>query len=615
MVRALRSVAGVLAAAISLTQGVSVLAASEQSPGTPYELACRLSPDRNPHSYLSWWAAVVDDAQYQSWFWNEIVPFGTQDRCRAGVQRTFWERAVPENWAPVPDIGGWPWERGGYYTQTFWLRAVPENWAPVPDIGGWPWATGGYFTQNLWLHAVPDNWGLVADIGGWKRPGGYYRQWFWLHAVPDQWAAVPHIGGWTGLGGYYTQWFWLHAVPDDWAPSPQFVIDGRNNKGSYNFWFYHFASARDLARRDGPAAGEAPEGGYYDTEFRRRWGLEHPHYIRLLELAGGYLKAADQQGALLVDNWFAPDARAVVIFTFDMEGTRSEACALTNALRAQGIPATFFLVGTTVQAIARDPEWKRCLRNFDIGNHTQTHLGTDGLVAHGLLAAFPDADQIREITAADASIRRVFGPVAADSFRTPWTDGRKAFDASVARNLLAQTGPGGSSIIKADSSIATVSGYAVRSGFRPSPGLAHLFLQDFPYPFTVQTGPNGAQLTEFPFSYPSDWAAGAILHLDSRSVPSSRDDPGYAVNLWKDIFDGVVQVRGMMVLAMHPWIQAGGGRDPEGLRELIAYMKSTPGVYFSDMHEAAQRFRSFATVPRLAETSARHPQPPDLKAE
>jgi len=613
----LLSVAFMLTPAILLVQGVNVLAAPDEGAETPTALACLLSPSRNPTGYLTWWRAVADDTRYQDWFWKEIVPIGSGDRCRAEVQRTFWEHAVPENWAMVPDIGLWPWATGGYYTQTFWLLAVPENWASVANIGGWPWATGGYYTQNLWLRAVPENWAIEPDIGGWPRAAsGYYRQWFWLHAVPDQWAPRPDIGGWKSPGGYYAQWFWLHAVPDDWAPSPQFAIDGQGYKGYYDFWFYHFATARDLAPRDGPAVEGPHAGGYYDTEFRQLWGLEHPHYIGLLELAGGYLKAAEQQGPLLVDNWFAPDAHAVVILTFDMEGTRSEACAVTNVLRANGIPATFFLVGKTVQAIARDPVWRSCLRSFDVANHTQTHFGTHGLVAHGLMSAFPDADQISEIGGADAALRRVFGPVAADSFRAPWTDGAKAFDGSVARNLLALRGPDGSSRIKTDSSIATVSGYAVRNGFRPAPGLGHLFLQDFPYPFTVKAGSNPSQLTDFPFSYPSDLAAGSILHFDNRSVPPGRYDPGYAVNLWKSVFDDVYQEKGVIVLLLHPWIQARGGRDPDGLRDLIAYMKRAPGVYFSDLHEAAQRFRSFATASaRLAETGVPHPGPPDLPAE
>jgi peptidoglycan/xylan/chitin deacetylase (PgdA/CDA1 family) len=290
---------------------VPVFAASPfPSPQTPAQLACDLSPANDPGDYTRWWAAVPGNGTYVSWLWNQIVPNATASSCHQDTAQTFWQQAVPGNWVPIGNIGGWPWASGGYYTQVLWLQAIPGNWATVPNIGGWPWASGGFYTQTFWLHAVPDNWALIGDIGNWPwSGGGYYTQWFWLHAVADNWASVADIGGWawpsggyytqwtwlhavpdgwrqigdiggwrSSTGGYYTQWLWLHAVPDNWMPSaslrlghlpeptanPMFAV---GDQGYYRFWFWEAAVPDEWRQVANIGGWPWPNGGYYTQRF------------------------------------------------------------------------------------------------------------------------------------------------------------------------------------------------------------------------------------------------------------------------------------------------------------------------------------------------------------
>ena len=764
--------ASIVAVPVLAAPRATALAASPfPAPASANELACDLSPASNPGDAPSWWAAVPQSSTMAGWFWNDIMPGNAATPCRADTAATFWARAVPGNWAPVGNIGGWPWATGGYYTQTLWLLAVPEGWAPVANmggwpsatggyyaqwlwlhavpenaagignVGGWPWATGGYYTQWLWLHAIPDNWAFVDDIGGWpwatggyyaqwfwlhavpddladagaspSALGGYYRQWFWLHAVPDNWSGTGNIGGWpwsgggyytqwfwlhavaddwatvagiTGApwssGGYYKQWFWLHAVPDNWAgvsdiggwpwtsggyftqwlwlhavpdswaarlglalghrPAPTAVqgyvqdgqgyfrywfwegavpdawrpvaniggwtaatdgwytqwfwlhaapdqwarraamaVGGTAGAGYYDYTFYHYAVARDFAWRTSLSLGGSQGAGYYDWWFHGSAGQSFPHYRQHMSLAGGYLAGATT--VVPASTWFAPDAQAVVAFTFDTEGAEVESCAVSSVLRKHRVAASFYLVGLTADVLT--PNWAQCLSGFDIQDHTVDHPGAWDMAPRTFLDTLPSGDQVHEIRDDVARIRARLPGASVTSLRVPWCDSNETLDGSVLQSAVA-------SGMTSDRSVITIPRAAAQAGVVPSLGLAQLSLSAFPSPFTVTTG-SGA-LVEFPFTYPSDWTAQGIHGLNPRDPPPSPGAPGYAVSLWEQEFDEVYAQHGVMVVLMHPWVQAPGGRTPAGLDALIAYMQAKPGVRFTTATTANQSFRRTA---------------------
>jgi peptidoglycan/xylan/chitin deacetylase (PgdA/CDA1 family) len=556
------------------------------------QLACNLSPLSNPEHYRRWWEQVPRRATYARWLWKEILPRAT-GACAEDARATFWTHAVPDEWVAVRARAGWPAPRGGYYAQTLWLRAVPRGWARRAPEAGWPARAGGYYAQTLWLQAVPDAWVKRAELtvgrGGYRQPHqGYYRHTLLERAVPDGWAPEADIGGWHARsGGYYAQWFWLAAVPASWAPREELALDGRARRGFYEHWLYHLGVPRDLAWRDELSLGGTRGSGYYTYWFRRHFARTHPHYRRLERLAGGYLKAAAKQGPAPVDRWFAPDARAVVVLTFDAEGNWAENCAIARALRAAGVTATFYVLGGTALEVERDPVWRACLGGFDIANHTQTHGNHVGFAGH------PDAEQLAELGEADAHLRRVFAPHAPDSFRTPFCDNYKTFDGGVLRNLLAVPGR-----FRADSSIPTVSPVLAKAGLLPPLALRLYALADFPYPFVVP-GPAGGRLIEVPFVYPSDSAARGHLRLETAGVTASRPDQRHALDVWKAIFDDVYAKRGVMVTLMHPQFQSRNGTPPDALIALVAHMQAREGVHFSTVHDVTARFeRHLAERPR-----------------
>jgi peptidoglycan/xylan/chitin deacetylase (PgdA/CDA1 family) len=662
-VRALRQLLLSAAALLALLPALWLSATSASaappyaSPSSADQLARDLSPASNPGSYASWWTAVARNGTYANWFWYDIMPNSSGNASRIDTVTTFWTQAVPGNWAPVPNIGGWPWASGGYYSQWLWLHAVPDNWAPVAGIQGWPWARGGYYTQWLWLHAIPDNWAMVGRVGGWPwASGGYYTQWLWLHAIPDNWARVANIGGWPwasggyytqwfwlhaagdnwapalgrtmgrlpavaahpgyvqddqgyyrywfweaavpdnwltvsniggwpwASGGYYTQWFWLHAAPDKWAFGPTMAIDGSAGAGYFDYGFYHFATLHDFAWRDALSLGGSSGAGYFDYWYHGQMGKTIAHYQQLLDVAGGYL--ANASTFLPVSSWYDPSAQAVVAFTFDTEGLDVETCAVTDVLRRQGVPATFYLVGWTADELT--PAWSKCLTGMEVQNHTANHYGSFLYTPETLVNTFPDAVQYDEIHGNVATVRSAIPSATMSGFRTPWCDGNKSFDKSVIRNALA-------SGMTSDSSIATIPDQARLAGVVPPLGLAQFSLSRFPSPFVVGSA-NGARLAELPFTYPSDWTAGLVNGLDPYSAAPTPGAPGYAVTLWEKEFDEIYAQHGIMVVLMHPALQGGAGRYPDGLDQLITYMKSKPGVAFTTAAAADKNFQA-ATGP------------------
>jgi peptidoglycan/xylan/chitin deacetylase (PgdA/CDA1 family) len=477
------------------------------------------------------------------------------------VRRVFWTQAVPEEWVSVPNIGGWPHASGGYYAQTLWLRAVPENWAPRPELS----LGRGVYAQ---------------------RGQGYYRQALWEKAIPD-----------GDASGYYARTFWDHAVPEEWASRAELAVGGRGGRGHYTFWLYHFAVPRDFAWRDDLPADGAPGASYYGHHLYGAVAGRAP-YRALIDAARGHLRGAVH--GVEARRWFGGDARAVVVLSFDTEGTPDEVCAVTDVLRAESVPATFYVVGSTARAWGDDARVRACLDGFDVGSHTDGHPGQGGFptpeAARKLLDTIDADGQRREIETGDRAVRAVFPEAPVDGFRTPWCDSYRAFDASVARTLATAQRPDGATAVRSDSSVATVARTTRRRGVVPAPGLMHSAVNDFPFPFLVESGAAGVPpLVELPFAYPSDFAAWAFFKLDPTAEPPARDAPGYAVNVWKDVLDEVHAREGTMVVLLHPFIQAAKGRRPDGLAAFVRFAKTKDGLRFATAHEAAERYRAFAT--------------------
>lgn len=296
-----------LVACTTLLIASSALATPHPEPEDAGQLACNLSPDANPIEYRGWWREVEHAPEYRRWFWEEIVPGRLSGSCAATVERLFWERAVPENWAWTGAMEGWyqP-DGGGYYTQTLWLKAVPDNWVRVDDLGGWYLPRGGYYTQTFWSRAVPENWGPVVGALGDETHQGYYRYWFWRgavaknwverswklgsvdglgyyrfflwgHAVPGGWADQPAFAGWRDpSGGYYEQSLWLHAVPQNWLAydgetfslgQDLYGVDG-DDQGHYRRYFWEYAVPENWSMRSDFVDGWPwHQGGYYTQLF------------------------------------------------------------------------------------------------------------------------------------------------------------------------------------------------------------------------------------------------------------------------------------------------------------------------------------------------------------
>lgn len=615
-------------------------------------LACNLSPQANPSGYMSWWQQVSTNPIYQSQFWYDIVPNQTS-ACRIDVANTLWNSAVPDNWVFVANIGDWPWDSGGYFTQTLWLHAIPEEWAPIANTGGWnaptggyyaqyfwlhavpgnlhsvanigdwPWATGGYYTQWLWLHAVPDDWAPVDKMGDWPWDwGGYYGQWLWLHAVPQNLAVVPNIGGWgSSSGGYYAQWFWLHAVPDNWASrqaestwpwdwggyyaqnlwltiipdhagsayydttlwtkaAPQqwarvanLNIGGDSNVGYYYNWLYRFGTASGIAPRDDAILNGDSAVGYYAYQLQ----IVHKNdaaLAPLTSLAGGYL--ANAASFKPVNQWYKSDAKAVVIFTFDAEGDRSQSCALRDVLNRHAVTATFFVMGPSI------PEIAPCISGFDVQNHTVDHPPVSNpWDTLGFLSTYTTAGQISEIANQNAALKAAIPGINPTAFRTPWCDGSKSFDNSVAHSLLAAG-------MTTDSSIAV---QMPAANGTPIPAeIRNYSVINNPSPFIIKTE-NGKNLVEFPFAFPSDYEAMAY-GLNQNAGDPSRTNSTYAVNEWKNVFDQIYARRGTMVVIMHPWLQMDDAANTGAVDDLLTYMQSKSGTYFSNMTEARNKLRT-----------------------
>src|SRR5262249_53339425 len=147
----------------------------------------------------------------------------------------------------------------------------------------------------------------------------------------------------------------------------------------YDFWLYHFASVRGFA------------GGYYDRALNEKLARTQQFYGERTFTQGGYLLAGVTPAQ--VDHWFDPDARLVVVLTFDTEGLPdqivAETCAVTDVLRAHRVPGTFFVVAAMAELVDANPVWHACLDGFEIANHTYRHPGRREMMPRGLFATYP----------------------------------------------------------------------------------------------------------------------------------------------------------------------------------------------------------------------------------
>ena len=110
-----------------------------------------------------------------------------------------------------------------------------------------------------------------------------------------------------------------------------------------------------------------------------------------------------------------------------------------------------------------------------------------------------------------------------------------------------------------------------------------LMADDRPYEVLGDGKPTG--LVELPVEwilddFPYFW-------MDRTSTVRPTMTPDEVLSIWKGEFDGAYQERGIFILTMHPHVIGHRGRI-EMLDQLIAYMKSKPGVWFAT-HEAIAR--------------------------
>jgi hypothetical protein len=580
---------------------------------------------------------------YNMWLWLAAVPNNWATRPNIGgwnwatggfYTQFFWLVSVPKELVKVPNIGGWDKATGGWYAQWFWNAAVPDNWASRTSLAGWPWKTGGYYTEWLWLHAVVDPWAVVPNIGGWNQatdgfyqqffflravPGnihpvpaisgwagaanaGYYNQWTLAHAIPENWASVPNFGSWPwDNGGFYAQEFWLEVVPDgvapttaqpsgyydgmlwstlvpkQWLRSPGYDVGGVGNSGYYYQWLYRFGGSEGIAPRANAALFGDANAGYYAYQFQTRHNTD-AGIAPLWQLATGYL--ANAKTARPVNQWYQPDAHAVVMFAFDSEGSADQSCGVADAFQKHDLvgKATFFTVGFSIDGLAP------CITDYDVQNHSLDHPPTnnDPWGVRSLFDTYTDADQQAEIQVNDARLTAAIPGLNPTAWRTPWCDSFKSFDSSVAHNLLA-------SGYQSDSSVPVFMPAAAGKTALPA------YMRNFsaganPSPFIARTE-GGKNLVEFPFAYPSDYMAFSF-GLDYNSADPSGTKADYAVNVWKKVFDEIYAAHGTMVFVMHPWLQVGDDGQAAAVDDLLTYMQAKPGTYFSDFTEARAKLHT-----------------------
>jgi peptidoglycan-N-acetylglucosamine deacetylase len=111
-----------------------------------------------------------------------------------------------------------------------------------------------------------------------------------------------------------------------------------------------------------------------------------------------------------------------------------------------------------------------------------------------------------------------------------------------------------------------------------------LMADDRPYEVMAAGQPTG--IVELPVEwilddYPYFW-------MDRASTIRPTMNPDEVLSIWRAEFDGAYQERGMFILTMHPHVIGHRARIAM-LDQLIAYMKTKPGVWFAT-HEQIARY-------------------------
>lgn len=102
---------------------------------------------------------------------------------------------------------------------------------------------------------------------------------------------------------------------------------------------------------------------------------------------------------------------------------------------------------------------------------------------------------------------------------------------------------------------------------------------DIPYDLQTPHGP----LVEVPVQWLLD---DAPLYRHTYGSSNGIADPDRVVRMWSQEFEGMYAENGSFVLTMHPWISGRAGRLL-GLEQLIRFMRSFPGVWFTTVGEIA----------------------------
>lgn len=101
-------------------------------------------------------------------------------------------------------------------------------------------------------------------------------------------------------------------------------------------------------------------------------------------------------------------------------------------------------------------------------------------------------------------------------------------------------------------------------------------------PYTIDCG-NDEKLLEIPVTWLlDDWEQFAFSA--EPPIGFSIEEPDKVYRLWKAEFDGLYEEGGCFVLTMHPQLIGRSSRI-NMLKQLIQYMKSKPGVWFTTLNE------------------------------
>jgi peptidoglycan-N-acetylglucosamine deacetylase len=118
-----------------------------------------------------------------------------------------------------------------------------------------------------------------------------------------------------------------------------------------------------------------------------------------------------------------PTTSRVVALTFDGGASNTAVTRILSTLRANGVPATFFVTGQFARAFPNDVR-AMATNGHPVGNHSNTHPA---------FSQITDVQIRSELSLADASISSLTGKSSKPLFRFPFGD-RTAYDIQVVNN-------------------------------------------------------------------------------------------------------------------------------------------------------------------------------------